>query len=383
MRDSSLLERRDDQLGLCLRHDHVVGSLQDEHGRGDLLDEVDRAAGAVQLRRLRVRPDQRVLVLELELVRVAGAELLEVGDSEVRASGRELVRERQRADGRVPARASTGDQQPVGIGFSLVHEKASRIDAVLQVDDAPLAVQPLAVGASVAGRSSVVDVDDGETSTRPELRVQAEHRARARRRAAVAHHDQRRQLAFGRGVLGAHGRVEERMGGEVVLGRELDRTRQGEVRRRPRAPGRSVVASPSLRSRRRAGRSRSGSWPSRPRRPRSSLPRPRTGSTARRTAARDPRACPSRDRAARTSFGRAGRRRRRSDRRPGMRTSATRRPMRDSRTRPPPRTARSAHRRARVRGSTSRCDRSRTRARRPGSTRAARSTPPRRARQPA
>ena len=33
MRDSSLLECGDDQLRLGGRHDHVVGSLQDEHGR--------------------------------------------------------------------------------------------------------------------------------------------------------------------------------------------------------------------------------------------------------------------------------------------------------------------------------------------------------------
>ena len=73
------------------------------------------------------------------------------------------------------------------------------------------------------------------------------------------------------------------MGGEIVLGRELDRTRHREVRGVHRHLGAPPQRLRRLRSRHRAGRSRSGSSPSRRRRRRSSPPRPRTGSTARRT----------------------------------------------------------------------------------------------------
>ena len=111
---------------------------------------MDRAPGPIDLRRLRVRPDERVLVLELELVGLATAELLEVGDPVVRRSGRELVREGERTDRRVAARAPTADQQALAIGFSLGHEVPRSVDAVLEVDHAPLFVEALTVRASVS-----------------------------------------------------------------------------------------------------------------------------------------------------------------------------------------------------------------------------------------
>ena len=132
MRDAALAERRDDQLRLRGWHDPIIRPLQHQHGRRDAIGEVDRAARPIEIRSLRIRPDERVLVLQLELVGLASAELLEVGDAEVRRSRGEGVGERERADRRVAAGAPAGDQQPVGIGLALLDEMSSRIDAVLR-----------------------------------------------------------------------------------------------------------------------------------------------------------------------------------------------------------------------------------------------------------
>ena len=84
MRDAALAESRDDQLRLRRWHDPIVRPLKHQHGRRDPIGEVDRAARPIEIRPLRIRPDERVLVLQLELVGLAAAELLEVGDAEVR-----------------------------------------------------------------------------------------------------------------------------------------------------------------------------------------------------------------------------------------------------------------------------------------------------------
>ena len=222
MRDPSLLQRRDDELGLRRRHDPVVGALEHEHRRRDAVREVDRAACLVEIGALGVGTDEGVLVLQLELVRLAAAELLEIGDAEVRRPGGEDVGEGERADHGVAAGAPPGDDEPVGIGLVLLDEVVRRVDAVLEVDDAPLAVQPLAVRAPVPRRAAVVDVDDGEAATRPELGAEAEDRRRAPCRPAVALDDQRRTLSVRCLEVRVRGRVEERVRGEAALGRELD-----------------------------------------------------------------------------------------------------------------------------------------------------------------
>ena len=90
-----------------------------------------------------------MLVLQLELVRLAAAELLEIGDAEVRRSGGEDVGEGERADHRVAAGTPPVMTSLSAIGLVLLHEVVRRVDAVLEVDDAPLPVQPLAVRAPV------------------------------------------------------------------------------------------------------------------------------------------------------------------------------------------------------------------------------------------
>src|SRR3970282_2208117 len=91
--------------------------------------------------------------------------------------------------------------------------------------------QPLAVRASVARRAAVVDVDDPEPSTRPELRAKREERRRVVGGTAMTPDDERRTLVIRGGVGRVRGWIEECVGGKPSLGRELDRARKREVRR--------------------------------------------------------------------------------------------------------------------------------------------------------
>src|SRR5437667_5527563 len=104
---------------------------------------------------LGIRPDEAVEVARLELVGLLD-ERLEIADPEVAGPGREGVAERDGAHRRVTARAAATDREPVTVDDPLLGEPARAGDAVGEIDDAPLALQPLAVVAAVAGRPAVV-----------------------------------------------------------------------------------------------------------------------------------------------------------------------------------------------------------------------------------
>ena len=116
-------------------------------------------------------------------MRAAGDERLEVGEAEVAGARGEVVVHRQRAQRRVAAGAAARDQEPVAVDLPLGREPRGRVDAVGGVDDPPGAVQPLPVLAPEPGAPPVVHVDDREPSARPELPCQARTSAWPRRSA--------------------------------------------------------------------------------------------------------------------------------------------------------------------------------------------------------
>ena len=230
VRDRLLGQRRDDRLGLRRRHDPVVEALEDQDRGREAVREVARRALAVDGGRLRIRPDQAVVVARFELVAV-GVEQLEVADPEVADAGREDVAEGERRQRRVAAGAPALDGQPVRIDVAALDEEPRGRDAVVDVDDAPLPVEALAVLAPVAGAAAVVDVDDGDPAAGQELLVEVERGRGVRRRAAVRQHDERRLLALGAAEVGVGRRVVERVRRPVAGRRELDRLRLGDDRR--------------------------------------------------------------------------------------------------------------------------------------------------------
>src|SRR5204862_4390077 len=111
--------------------------------------------------------------------------------AEVAGARREVVAEGEGAQGRVTAGTATSDHCSVPVDEPFGCEVAHGVDAVVDVDDAPLSSQALAVLAAVPRAAAVVDVDDSEPPRGPELRRHVEGRRRRRGRSTVAHDDQR------------------------------------------------------------------------------------------------------------------------------------------------------------------------------------------------
>src|SRR6266508_472393 len=79
-RDSPGAQRRHHQLSLIRRHDGVLFALEEDHGRDEPINEMDRRALPIALDLARVRADQPVQVMGLELVSIP-SERLEVADT--------------------------------------------------------------------------------------------------------------------------------------------------------------------------------------------------------------------------------------------------------------------------------------------------------------
>src|SRR5262249_19022236 len=137
-------QRRHHRLGLSGRHPAVVEALEEEQRGGDAVGRVQRRARDVQVATLRIAADQSLVVVRLELVRLA-AERLEVPDPVIAGAGREDLVEGQRAENGESSGAPAPDQQRTRVGPPLCGGEARAGDAVLDVGDAPCPVEQAAV----------------------------------------------------------------------------------------------------------------------------------------------------------------------------------------------------------------------------------------------
>ena len=99
---------------------------------------------------------------------------LVVGDAVVAGAGREQIVKDHRAEHDVPARAAPVDEHPRAVDLTDLREMACAGDAVADVDDAHLPVEPAAVRATVAGAPTVVHIEVCESPAGPELHLGVE-----------------------------------------------------------------------------------------------------------------------------------------------------------------------------------------------------------------
>src|SRR6185312_3953673 len=137
---------------------------------------------------------QPVEIARLELVRGA-RQRGRIADAVVAGAALEDIVERERDERRVATRAAAGDDAAVAVDQPLVGEESGSVDAVVDVDDAPLPVQPVAVLAAIAGAAAVVDVEHRDAAAGPVLGPQVEGARGGRGRAAVTLDEERRLLA--------------------------------------------------------------------------------------------------------------------------------------------------------------------------------------------
>src|SRR5207302_11377090 len=163
------------QLRLAGRDALVRQALEDDQGAVEVVDV--RQGGALDVEVLRLRPgaDQRVEVARLELVGVLD-EGDQVAEPEMVGAGPEVVARGQRGQGRVAPGAATRDGDAAGVGQALRDEVAGDVDAVVDIDHTPGAVEAAPVLGPIPGRAAVVHVDDPPAAAGPELGQEVEHR---------------------------------------------------------------------------------------------------------------------------------------------------------------------------------------------------------------
>jgi hypothetical protein len=81
-----------------------------------------------------------------------------------RAAVKEVV-ERQRRERGVAARAAAGDDGALAVGPVLLRQESHAIDAVLDVDHAPISIEPLAILAPESRAAAVIHVEYRDAAT--------------------------------------------------------------------------------------------------------------------------------------------------------------------------------------------------------------------------
>jgi len=159
--------------GLVGGDDPVFETLEEDDGTGETVGVMDGGPCEVEVATVGIGTDEAVEIAGFEFVGVGG-EGFEVGDAEVRGTGFEDVFEGERGESGVTSGGAAIDGESVGIDLSGACEVECAVGAVVDIDDSPVVAEAVAIGSSVAGASTIVDVEDGVAAGGPELRGEAE-----------------------------------------------------------------------------------------------------------------------------------------------------------------------------------------------------------------
>src|SRR5262249_37320635 len=105
----------------------------------------------------------------------------DITNSVITCAALKEIPKHQRHQRGIAASTATSDDNAVMIDQPLCNEEFGTIDTIVNINDAPIEVQAIAVGASKTATAAVVDVQDGDPTARPKLRGQVEN-ARSRSR---------------------------------------------------------------------------------------------------------------------------------------------------------------------------------------------------------
>src|SRR5690348_15433098 len=92
---------------------------------------------------------------------------LEIADAVVAGPDFEKCLEGECTESRISAGAAARNGDSCRVGKLLCGEKFCRIGAVLQIDNAPTAIQEVSIRATVTGAAPVIHVGYGETTAGP------------------------------------------------------------------------------------------------------------------------------------------------------------------------------------------------------------------------
>src|SRR6266567_3813936 len=215
-------KRLDHGFGLIRRHDRVFIALKEDHGFRQPIHVIKRRALTIALLLPRIRADQPVEIARLEFVSVAGKRGGVADPIVARAALKEVPENQRRQRGVAPGTAAADDTALL-VHQPLRDQEFCAVDAVVDIDDAPVQVQALTKGAAEAGAAAVIDVEHRDPAAGPELGGEIE-RARGRGgRTAVALDQERRPFFGTTEIVRVVWRVEQAECGIAARGRKFHR----------------------------------------------------------------------------------------------------------------------------------------------------------------
>src|SRR6516165_7797595 len=159
-----------------------------------MIGMIDWRTRQVKIASFGIRSDQTIKVARFELVGVL-SQSLQVAHAIMTSAGPEEVVEGERAQGGVAAGAATRDHDAHRIDALCLGEALRAVDAILDVNNAPLAAQQVAIFPAVAAAAAVVDIEHCDSAARPELDKRFERIPGGRGGTAVTFHEQRWPLS--------------------------------------------------------------------------------------------------------------------------------------------------------------------------------------------
>src|ERR1700730_3790019 len=116
-------------------------------------------------------PDELIDITGLEFMRILGQQH-QIADAIIARPCPEKFARRQRGKCCKTSCTTSANDNAVAIHKPAINEPLRRRYAILNVDDAPLAIKSLAVGAAITCRTFIIYVNDAKTPARPPLDAQ-------------------------------------------------------------------------------------------------------------------------------------------------------------------------------------------------------------------
>src|ERR1039458_5807630 len=155
----------------------------------------------------------------------------QIPHTEVARSGGEDIAESQGAQRGVSPGTAAVNQERLRIRSTAPSEEERGVDAVVEIDHAPGALETFTIRAPVPGATAVIDVHNGKPSARPVLDRIVQRGTATRGWPAVARHDEWGCFTLGPIEVTISGGVVERVRRQSILGRELNGLGHRQIRR--------------------------------------------------------------------------------------------------------------------------------------------------------
>src|SRR6185503_10085125 len=107
------------------------------------------------------------------------------------------------------------------LDLALRGEELCAVHAIVNVNDAPGAIQSLAILASVTGAASIIHIQHSKSAAGPKLSAEHQHRDRGGSRSAMAFHQQRWFFVRGRAEVGILWSIEKAMSRAAIFSWEF------------------------------------------------------------------------------------------------------------------------------------------------------------------